>query len=65
MDTNETVLDIIRHALSRIYNETGIAVSDISADWIHVGTCGNPYQHALAYIEFGKSYVDQPGGRKE
>jgi len=62
MNTDKTVLDIIGEALVKIYDKTGIAVSEISADWIDVGSHGNPYQHALTYIKFRDAYVDQPGG---
>ena len=58
MENQNEVRSIIRSALEKIYNLTGLAVSEVKGEWIHVGTVGNPFQHVLTYIEFDKVYVD-------
>lgn len=58
MENKVDVDSMIREAFEKVYRQTGIAVSRISADWAYVGTCGNPFQHVLTFIEIGHAYVD-------
>ena len=58
MEKQNSVDSIIRKAITDVHKLTGIAISRINADWIHVGTAGDPFQHALTYIEIDHAYVD-------
>jgi len=58
MERQNSVDSIIRKAITDVHKLTGIAISRINADWIHVGTSGDPFQHALTYIEIDHAYVD-------
>jgi len=58
MERQNSIDSIIRKAITDVHKLTGIAISRINADWIHVGTAGDPFQHALTYIEIDHAYVD-------
>ena len=58
MEKQNSVDSIIRKAITDVHKLTGIAISRINADWIHVGTYGDPFQHALTYIEIDHAYMD-------
>ena len=58
MEKQNSVDSIIRKAITDVHKLTGIAISRINADWLPVGTVGDPFQHALTYIEIDHAYVD-------
>ena len=50
----------VREFLARVYRETGLCVSCISADWFDVRIMGSGPKHALGFIDVAISHVDAP-----